>query len=224
MLAHGHRDGTHRLWLVHFTVTEKSPDLAIRRFNQFSVLEVAHEARLVDGHHRSEAHRDGRELPEVRHQPRMRVGRQSAPAHFAAETVQLILAEPSLEVGACVDAGRRVPLEKHHIAKVLRARGPPEVIETDFVKRRRRRVARNVSAEFGADAICLNHHCHRVPAQIGLQSPLECAITRVFRLPRCRYRIEVSSIWAVRQIGPGTAGIIDHAIEQKVRPFRPVLG
>ena len=38
--------------------------------------EVLHEARLVDRHDRAEAHRDGRELPEVRHQPRVRVRRQ----------------------------------------------------------------------------------------------------------------------------------------------------
>ncbi len=224
VLAHGHRDGPHRLRLVHFPVTEKRPDLAIRRLNQFSVLEVAHEARLIDRHHRPQPHGDGRELPELRHEPRMRIGRQSAPAHFTAEAVQLVLAEPTLEVCTCVYAGGRVPLEKHHIAEVLRARGAPEMIETDFVKRRRRRVARDMSAEFGADTIRLNHHCHGVPAQVSLQSPLECAIPRVFRLPGCRDRIQVSRIRAVRQICPGTPGIVDHAIEEEVRPIRPMLG
>ena len=47
--------------------------------------QVLHEARLVDRHQRAEAHRDGRELPEVRHQPRVRVGREAAAADLLAE-------------------------------------------------------------------------------------------------------------------------------------------
>ena len=40
---------------------------------QAAMLQVAHEARLVDRVDRPEAHRAGRELPEVGHQPRVRV-------------------------------------------------------------------------------------------------------------------------------------------------------
>ena len=43
---------------------------------QPAVLQVAHEARLVDRADRTDAHRAGRELPEVGHQPGMRVAAQ----------------------------------------------------------------------------------------------------------------------------------------------------
>ncbi len=43
-----------------------------------AVLEIAVEARLVDGHDRAETHRDGGELPEVGHQPGVGVGGEAA--------------------------------------------------------------------------------------------------------------------------------------------------
>src|ERR1700738_239569 len=46
-------------------------------------LQVRHEAGLVNRHDRPQAHRHGRELPELRHQPRMRIRRKSLAIHFA---------------------------------------------------------------------------------------------------------------------------------------------
>src|SRR5271165_2988887 len=48
-----------------------------------AMLEIADEARLKNGVHRPQAHRDGRKLPKLGHQPRMRIGGQSAAADFA---------------------------------------------------------------------------------------------------------------------------------------------
>ena len=73
-----------------------------------AVFEVAHEARLVDRLDRPEAHRHGRELPEVRHQPRMRIGRQAAAVDFVAEVDRAAASlEPAFEEGARVDARAR---------------------------------------------------------------------------------------------------------------------
>jgi hypothetical protein len=67
--------------------------------------EVPVEARLVDRHDRAEAHRDGRELPEIRHQPRMRVRRQAAArCQFPAEVGQLFDRQSPFEERARVDA------------------------------------------------------------------------------------------------------------------------
>ena len=63
-----------RLGLVGLAVAEERPDARAGRVEQAAVLEVAVEAGLVDRADRPEAHRDRRELPEVRHQPRVRVG------------------------------------------------------------------------------------------------------------------------------------------------------
>ena len=58
-----------------------------------AALQVLHEAGLVDGHDRPEPHRHGGELPELRHEPRVRV-RGDAAAVEAPEVVDL-LAEAS---------------------------------------------------------------------------------------------------------------------------------
>ena len=51
-----------------------------------AILQIAHEARLVDGVDRAEAHGNGGELPEIRHQPGMRIrGQAGLVAQFMAE-------------------------------------------------------------------------------------------------------------------------------------------
>ena len=59
-----------------------------------AVVEVAVEARLVDGGQRREAHRDGGELPEVGHQAGVRIRAQPFAGHdLLPEVVELRLAE-----------------------------------------------------------------------------------------------------------------------------------
>ena len=73
-------------------------------------LQVLEEPGLVDRHQRAETHRHRGELPEVGHQPRVRVGRQPAARHLLAEAEQLLLGEPALQERPGVDArGRRGP-------------------------------------------------------------------------------------------------------------------
>src|SRR5262249_6870422 len=117
LLARRQRDRAERFRLVGLAVTEKRPDLARRRRLQLAILEVAREARLIDRHDRTEAHRDGRVLPEVGHQPRMRVrGQAAARLQLTAEILEVGLVDAALEVGARVDAGRRVSLKEDDVA------------------------------------------------------------------------------------------------------------
>ena len=104
------------------------------------MFEVAHEARLVNRHHRTEPHRDGRELPEIRHQPRVWIGRQPAAADFLAKAIELFFAEPAFEISARVDARCRVTLHEHHVTAMRIRRSAPEMIEAHFIQRGRRRV------------------------------------------------------------------------------------
>ena len=71
--------------LDNIAVAHEGPDLAPGRVREFPVVEVAHEAGLVDRHQRPQAHRHRRELPEVRHQPRMRVGRKAKASDLTPE-------------------------------------------------------------------------------------------------------------------------------------------
>ena len=55
-------------------------------------IEILEEARLIDRHQRPEAHRHGRKLPEIRHQPGMRIGRHPLAVDLLAEIEKLLLA------------------------------------------------------------------------------------------------------------------------------------
>ena len=93
-LARGDAQAGQRLGLVHLAVAEEAPHAAtrrrafrgaaVRRGRQAAVLEVAQEARLVHRRQRPQAHRAGGELPEVGHQPGMRVRAQAARAAAGA--------------------------------------------------------------------------------------------------------------------------------------------
>ena len=124
LLARREADRAERFGLVGLAVAEERPDLGVRRLAQPAILEVAVEARLVDRHDRAEAHRHRRELPEVRHQPRVRIGRKSAAlGELLAEVVQLLDRQPAFEERARVDAGRGVPLEVDQVAVAVLAPG-----------------------------------------------------------------------------------------------------
>ena len=77
LLAGGQPDRAERLRLAHLAVAEERPDVLLRGVLDAAVVQVAVEARLVDRVDRGQAHRDRRELPEVRHQPGVRVRREA---------------------------------------------------------------------------------------------------------------------------------------------------
>jgi hypothetical protein len=103
LLAPRERDRAEALRLVHLAVAAEHPHVPVRRVGEAAVVEILEEAGLVDGHDRPEAHGDGRELPEVRHQPGMRVGGEALAARLLAEVRELLLREPPFEESARVD-------------------------------------------------------------------------------------------------------------------------
>jgi hypothetical protein len=118
-----------------------------------------------------------------------------------------------------INAGRRMPLEEHQVAAVVFGRRAPEMVEADLIQAGRRRITRNVSAILGTLAVGLHDHGHGVPADTGLDSPLQRPIARILGLLTDRYRIQVSRVRAVRQIGAGSPCLIDHALQQVVGPL-----
>ena len=124
LLARCQRQGAHRFGLVHLAVAEHAPHaslgdvfsvfIARAAVEQLAVRQVAHEARVVDRADRADAHGAGRELPEIGHQVRVRIARQSARAaasregrrgEFLTVVRQVCLAQPTFEEGTRVDAG-----------------------------------------------------------------------------------------------------------------------
>src|SRR5690606_24643291 len=111
-------------------------------------LHVAQEARLIDRVQRAEAHRDRRELPEIREAVRMRIGGKSAAlGEFAPEIEEVLLREPPLEEGARVVARGGVPLEVDEVRKLAVVAAAEKVVVPDLVQGRGGGVARNVAAD-----------------------------------------------------------------------------
>src|SRR5207245_2230192 len=102
--------------------------------DETTVQQVAVEARLVHRGERPEPHRDRRELPELGHAPGMRIAGQTVPGRLPAEVVELLLGEPTLEKGTCVDPGGRMALHEHLVAGATVGLAPEEVIEPDLVE------------------------------------------------------------------------------------------
>ena len=207
LLARRQRDGAERFGLVGLAVAEERPDLGVGLRLEAAIFEVAIEARLVDRHDRAEAHRDGRELPEVRHQPRMRIRRQAAARlQLAAEVLELLLVEAAFEERARVDAGRGVALEIDDVAFVAVVAAAEEVVEADFVQRRGRGERRDVAADAVFDAVGAHDHRHRVPAHEALDAALDLAAAGIRHLLVGVDGVDVGRVRRERQLARRSSG------------------
>ena len=114
----------------------------------------------------------------------MRVRRQGREvAQFVAEILHLLLAEPSLQIGARVHSRRGMTLEINEVARLISVAGVEEMIESDFEQRRQRRVGRDVAADSWVLLVLAMHHGHRVPANQALDAPLQLRDRRDRELP-----------------------------------------
>src|SRR5450759_1103943 len=146
--ARSEAERAERLRLIGLAVAEESPDPGLGGVKLASVLEITVEVGLVDGRYRPEPHADGRELPEVRQQARMRVGRKARARHrLATEVVELVLRQATLEEGTGVDARRGVPLVEDLVPTALPILAAEKVVEPDLVEARGRGIGRQVATQ-----------------------------------------------------------------------------
>src|SRR5699024_2014577 len=123
-----------------------------------------------------------RKLPEIGHQPGVRIRADAFTVNLLTEAVELLLAQPALEKGARVETGRGVALEIHQVATVLMIRALEEMIEADVVERRRRGKAGDMPAQLAAAPRGAYHHGHGVPADDRADPPLHGAVAGHGRL------------------------------------------
>ena len=220
LLAHRHGERAHGFGLVHFAVAQECPHLSIGGRDDAAMLQVAQKSRLENRHHRAQTHRHRGELPEVRHQPGMRIGGQPAAAHLLAKTLQLALVQAPFKVGAGINSGTGMPLHKDHVAGVGCAARTPKMIEPDLVQRRGGRIRRNVTAILGVGTVGLHHHRQRIPSYIGFVAPLQRAVARILRLLRFGDRVQICGVRLEGQVSAGAAGKVHQFFQQKMRAFR----
>ena len=220
LLPRTHRDGAQRLRLVHLAVAHEAPHLARIGVDHVAVVQVLHEAGLVDGHDRPEPHGDRGKLPEIRHQPGVRIGREAAAVDLLPEFVELLFRQASFDEGAGVDAGRRVPLDEHQVAAVTLAGRVPEMIEPDIVEGGAGGEARDVAAELAGDLVGANDHRHGVPADDGAQPPFEARDAGITFFLRGKDGIHVRRIRVERQRNAEFARLRRQPVEQKMQSLR----
>ena len=213
-LARRQGDGAQRLGLVGLAVAEERPDLGVGHRLELAVLEVAVEAGLVDGHDRPQPHRHRRELPEIGHQPRVRVaGEPAALGQLAAEVLELFLRQPAFQERAGVDARRGVALEVDHVAFVAVA-AAEEMVEGHLVEGGRRGVGGDVAADAVFVAVGAHHHGHGVPADQALDAALDLAAARVGHLLVGVDGVDVGSVGGERQLDAVGVGMATQFAEQ----------
>ncbi len=163
----------------------------------------------------TEAHRDRRELPEVRHQARVRVGAQAPAAGLAAEAVQVVLREPALEERPGVDARRRVTLEVDLVAAARVVLAAEEVVEAHLVQAGRRGVGREVTAEPGEPVVRPQDHRHGVPADQPPDAPLQRLVAREPGLLLGADRVDVAGLGQGRDADVALAGPLQQLVHQE---------
>ena len=161
--------------------------------------EVAVVAGLVDRADRPETHRDRRELPEVRHQARVRVRAQAVATGLAPEVVELLDAQPALEERAGVDARCGVALVEDLVAAAALVLAPEEVVEADLVQGRRRGVRGEVTADARELVVGAQDHRHRVPADQPPDAALHLLVAGERRLLLRADGVDVAGLGQRRQ-------------------------
>src|ERR1700728_2166527 len=165
-------DGAERFGFFLFAVAQEAPDFPADRLLQPAIFEILDEPCVIDRLDRAQSHRHRGKLPEIGHQPRMRIGRQSSTwLQLATEVLQLLLGYTALEIRAGINSRGGMALKINNVAVTVFGLGAEEVIEGDFVQRGGGGEGRNMSADTFLDLIGAHDHGQGVPADKALNTP-----------------------------------------------------
>ena len=178
---------------------------------------------LIDRLNRSKTHRHRGELPIAGHEPRVRVGRESAAINLPAKTVQLLFGQAAFEKRARVDAGRAVALEVDQITRMGVGRAAKEVIEAHVIQGGRRGERGDVPAEIVIALVGAEHHGQGVPANERANAALHEQVAGHERLFGGRDRVSIRGCQHVGQTLAGLRQPRRQALHQHVRPAAPVF-
>jgi len=224
MLARGQVDRALALGLVHLAVTQEHPDLAPFGVGDAACVQVLEKARLVDRHVRPQPHGDRGKLPEVGHEPGVRVARQAGlVTDLLAKVQHLIFGNAPFHEGARIHARRAVALQVDAVAAVLGRFCVPEMVEAGLEHRRDRRVRADVPAERAAvvrmDAVGARHHDHGVPAHVGAQALFDLDVAGAALLFVRFKGVHIARRGRERHVDGMLARVLQQLFQKKVSAF-----
>ena len=135
----------------------------------------------------------------------------AAVRELLAEAVEPVLRQPALEVGAGVDAGGGVALDEDLVAAARVVLAAEEVVEADFVERRRRRVGRDVPADADPRPLRAVHRDRGVPADEAAVGSLGVLVAGEPRLTVGRDGVDVVGAGQRGDADVALAGALEHA-------------
>ncbi len=220
-LPRGDGELPQRLRLVHLAVAEEGPDMGARGVGDAPGLEIAVHPRLVDRAERTQPHGDRGELPEVRHQPGVRIAGETVRRLrlLLAERVELRLRQPVEQKRAGVDTGRGMALEEDLVTAVALVLAPEEVVETHVVEGGGGGEGRDVPADTDPGALRPGHHHRRVPPGGVEDPPFDLLVAGEERLVPGRDGVHIVRAAHLRYGDPLLPGALDQPEHQIAGPL-----
>ena len=223
-LAGGQGDRAQRFRLVALAVAEEGPDpRGLGVGLDAAIDQVVVEAGLIDGHDRPQAHRHRGELPEVGHEPGVRIGRQPAAGlQLAAEVHQVLLGQAAQEKRPGVDSRRGMPLEEDLVGRLRALLAAEEVVEGHFVQRGGRGEGGDMPADAAAELVGADDHRHGVPADDALDAAFDLAVAGVCGLEFDRNGVDIRRGGAGGEGHADAEGPFAEFFQQELCPFPPL--
>jgi len=195
VLVRGELEQATGFGLVHFPVAQERPDLLLRGVFDATVLQVPVGLGLVDRVHRADTHRHRGELPEIRHQPRVRVRGQGVTGLglFLTEPVQILFREAAFHERPGVHARGRVALEEHLVPARGVVLAAEEVIKAHLIQRRGTGIGGNVPADTDIGTLRTVDHHRGVPPHVRPVPALELLVARELSFLVHRDRVHIIS-------------------------------
>src|ERR1044071_2995330 len=110
-----------------------------------------------------------------------------------------------------------MPLKVNHVRVIIAVTTAEKMVQSDFIKRRRRSVGGNMAANVWMKAIGLDHHRHGVPTDITLDPPLNFSIAGIPRLVLARNCVDVGGADRARNFHPRLAQAFGEFLYQQAR-------
>ena len=223
-LAGGQGDRAQRFRFVALAVAQEGPHPRGRGVGLDAAIDqVVVEAGLVDGHDRPQAHRNRGELPEVGHEPGVRIGGQPAAGlQLAAEVHQVLLGQAAQEKRPGVDSRRGMPLEEDLVGRLRALFAAEEVVEGHFIERGGRGEGGDMPADAAAELVRADDHRHGVPADDALDAAFDLAVAGVFGLEFDRNGVDIRRGRAGGEGHADAEGPFAEFFQQELCPFPPL--